>query len=103
MAMRNADAQPSSSPAASAFARQIGGGPGFVDENELPRIEVELRPKPSLTLLQDVRPLLLLGMRGLFLNVISWRSKKRQITDEEKRSPLLAINRSCISNSVISG
>ena len=68
--------------------------PGFVDENEFPRIQVELRPKPRLTLLQDVRALLLLGMRGLFLNVISWRSKKRQITDEEKCSPQLAINRS---------
>ena len=67
MAMRNADAQPPPAPAASAFARQIGGSPGFIDENELPRIEVELRPKPRLTLLQDVRALLLLGMRGLFL------------------------------------
>ena len=84
MAMRNADAQPPPAPAASAFARQIGGSPGFIDENELPRIEVELRPKPRLTLLQDVRALLLLGMRGLFFNMISWRSKKRQITDEEK-------------------
>ena len=103
MAMRNADAQPPPAPAASAFARQIGGSPGFIDENELPRIEVELRPKPRLTLLQDVRALLLLGMRGLFFNVISWRSKKRQITDEEKRSPQLAIKRSWISNSVTSG
>jgi len=42
-------------------------------------------------------------MRRLFLNVIPWRSKKRQITEEEKRSPQLAINRSWISDSVISG
>ena len=33
------------------------------------------------------------GMRGLFLKVISWRLKNRQITDEEKRSPQLAIRR----------
>jgi len=103
MTVRDADPQPSPSPAASAFARQIGGSPGFVDENKLPRIDVELRPKPRLTLLQDVRTLLFLGMCGLFLKVISWRSKKRQITDEENRSPLLAISRSSISNSVISG
>jgi hypothetical protein len=62
-----------------------------------------LRPKPLLTPLQDVRALLFLGMRGFFLNVISCRSKKRQITDEEKRSPQLAISRSWISNNVMSG
>jgi hypothetical protein len=45
-------------------------------------------------LLQNVRASLLLGMRGLFLKVISWRSKNRQITEEEKRSPQLAISRS---------
>ena len=103
MAVGNADAQPSPSPAASAFARQICGSAGLIDENEPSRIEVELRPKPLLALLQYVRALLLLGMRGLFLKVISWRSKKRQITDEEKRSPQLAIRRSWISNSVMSG
>ena len=48
MAMGNADAQPSTAPASSAFARHIGGGPGFVDEHELPRIEVELpQTKPG--------------------------------------------------------
>jgi hypothetical protein len=103
MAVRNADAQPSPSPATAAFARQIGGGSCFINENKLSRIEIELRPKPFLALLQDVRALLLLGMRGLFLKVISWRSKNRQITEEEKRSPQLAINRSWISSSVISG
>jgi hypothetical protein len=66
MSVGNADAQPSPSPAASAFARQICGSSGFVDENELPRIKVELRSKPLLALLQDVRALLLLGMRRLF-------------------------------------
>ena len=65
VAVGNADAQPSPSSAASAFARQIGGSPRFIDENEFSRIEVELRPKPFLALLQDVRALLLLGMRGL--------------------------------------
>ena len=103
MAMRNADAKPIAQSAASALARQIGGSPSFIDEYELSWIEVELRPKPNLALLQDIRTLVFLGMRGLFLDVISCRSKKRQITEEEKRSPQLAINRSRISNSVISG
>jgi hypothetical protein len=62
-----------------------------------------LRGKPVLALPQDVRALLLLGMRGLFLNVIPWRSKKHQIAEEEKRSPRFTIKRSWISNSVISG
>ena len=93
MAVGNADPQPSPSPTAPAFARQIGGSPGFIDEDKLSRIEIELRPKPFLALLQDVGALLLLGMRGFFLNVISWRSKKRQIRDDEKCSPQLPISR----------
>src|SRR5579871_1124736 len=103
MAVGNADPQPSPSPAASAFACQIGRSSRFVDENEFPGVRIELRPKPRLALLQDVRALLLLGVGSLFLKVISWRSKKRQITDEEKCSPQVAINRPWISSSVISG
>jgi hypothetical protein len=70
MAMRNADAKPLALSAASAFARQIGGSPRFVDEYQLFRIEIELRPKPLLALFQDVRALLFCGMRSFFLNVI---------------------------------
>jgi hypothetical protein len=103
MAVGNADPQPSPTSASPAFARQIGGSPGFVDEDKLSRIEIELRPEPFLTLLQNIRALLFLGVRGLFLKVISWRSKNRQITEDEKRSPQLAIRRSWISNSVMSG
>jgi hypothetical protein len=66
MAVGNADPQPSPSPTAPAFARQIGGSPGFIDEDKLSRIEIELRPKPFLALLQDVGALLLLGMRRFF-------------------------------------
>ena len=70
VAMGNADAQPQSLPAASAFARQVGGGPRFINEYELFGIEIELRFKPLLALLQDVRTLLFLGVRSFFLNVI---------------------------------
>ena len=66
MAMRNADAKPLALSAASAFARQIGGSPRFVDEYQLFRIKIELRPKPLLALFQDVRALLFFGMRCLF-------------------------------------
>ena len=103
MAVGNADPQTSPSPTAPAFSRQIGGSPSFIDEDKLSGIEIELRPKPFLALLQDVGPLLLLGMRGFFLKVISCRSKKRQITEDEKCSPQLSIRRCWISNSVISG
>ena len=71
MAVRNRGAQPSPSPAASAFARQIGGSAGLIDENEFQRIEVGLPGEPVPALLQNVRALLLLGVRGLFLTVIS--------------------------------
>ena len=71
MAMRNGGAQPSSAPATSAFARQIGGSPSLVDEDEFQRIEVGLPGEPVPALLQNVRALLLLGVRGLFLTVIS--------------------------------
>ena len=70
MAVRNGGAQALSPPAASAFARQIGGSPGLVDGNESRRIEVG-SGEPVPALLQDVRALLLLGVCGLFLTVIS--------------------------------
>jgi hypothetical protein len=85
------------------FARHIRRSPGLVDEHEAGRIEIELPGEPVAALLQNVRALLLLGMRGLFFKVISWRSKKRQSTEDEKRSPQLAIRHSCISSSVMSG
>jgi hypothetical protein len=103
MAVGNADPQPSPSPTAPAFARQIGGSPGFINEDKLSGIEIELRPKPFLALRQDVGALLLRSVRGFFLNVMSCRSKKRQSTEDEKRSPKLATRRSSISNSVMSG
>jgi hypothetical protein len=66
MAVGNADPQPSPSPTAPAFARKIGGSPGFIDENKPSGIEIELRSKPFLALLQDVGTLLLRSVRGFF-------------------------------------
>jgi hypothetical protein len=103
VAVRNGGTQPSAEPRASARARHIRRGSGLVDKYQAGRIEIELPGKPVAALPQNVRASLLLGVHGLFLNVISWRSKKRQSTEDEKRSPQLAIKRSCISSNVRSG
>jgi hypothetical protein len=66
MSVRNGGAQALPPPAASAFARQIGGSPGLIDEKEFRRIEVSLPCEPVPALLQDVRALLLLGVCSLF-------------------------------------
>ena len=42
---------------------------GFVDEDQLLRIEIKLAIKPDAPPLQDIRPVLLQCMCGLFLNV----------------------------------
>ena len=84
MAVRHGGAQPSSAPASSAFARQIGRGAGFIDEDELRRVEIGLSLEPFEAALQHVRPLLFGGMRALFLNVTRCRSKKRHKTELEK-------------------
>src|SRR5208337_3238667 len=51
------------------------------------------KPDPTLSSLNGVRNM------SLFLKVISWRSKKRQSTETEKRSPQFRIRRSWISSS----
>ena len=71
MTVRNGGAQPSSAPATSAFAGQIGGSSSLVDENKSQRIEVGLPGEPVPALFRNVRALLLLGVHGLFLTVIS--------------------------------
>ena len=80
----------------------FGGSAGFVDEDEPRRIELEMAGEPVPTLLQNVRALLLLGMRGLFLNVMLQRSKKRH-SGGGGGGGQLATRRSCISSSVMCG
>jgi hypothetical protein len=58
-------------------AGHIGGGPGFVDEDEALRVQIELAIEPVLALLQDVGAILLDGVASLFLRVMPWRTKKR--------------------------
>jgi hypothetical protein len=64
--VRDGRPQAAPAPATSAFAREIGGGSGVVNENEFRRIEIELprEPFPASTL--HVRALLFLGMRCFF-------------------------------------
>ena len=77
MAVRDGGAQPLTAGRTPASTRHIGRRPCLVDEDKLIRIEVDLAVEPFLPLLQDVRPLLLGGVRGLFLSVIFRRWKKR--------------------------
>ena len=59
--------------AAAAQARHLGRSPGLVDEDEPRGIEVGLVLKPGLALGLHVDPVLLAGVRRLFLNVTPWR------------------------------
>ena len=103
MAVRDGGPQSPSAPAASMLSSETGGSAGLVDEDEFRGIKIELGGEPVPALLQNIRAPLLLGVRGLFLNVTPWRSKKRQSTETEKRSPQFWIRRSWISSSVMSG
>lgn len=51
-------------------AGHVGGGPRLVDEDQALRIEIELVIEPVLALPQDVGPVLLDRVPGLFLRVI---------------------------------
>lgn len=66
VAMRDRGTRPLAFQSAPAQARHVGRGPRLVDEDEPFRVEVELAVEPVLPPLQDVRPLLLARMGGLF-------------------------------------
>src|SRR4051794_4350896 len=55
-----------------------GGSPGLIDEHQPLGIEVELALEPGRAPLANIRPVLLGGMRRLFLRVIWCRRQKRQ-------------------------
>ena len=78
MAVWNERPQALTAPAAAMTAGHVGGGPGLVDEDEPVGIEIELGLEPGPALLQDVRPILLGRVGGLFLRVMAWRAKKRR-------------------------
>jgi hypothetical protein len=54
------------SDASAMAARHVGFGPGFVDEDQPPRINRRLARLPSLTPPGDVRPVLFGGAKAFF-------------------------------------
>jgi len=61
-------------------AGHLGAGASLVDEEQPGGVEVVLPVEPGVPRLVYVRPLLLGGMRRLFLRVMPWRAKKRCTT-----------------------
>ena len=68
-------------------ARHVRRSPGFVDEDQAVRVEVELSVEPVETPLQDVRAILLDGMPGLFFRVIPCLRKNRHSDEVEVAIP----------------
>ena len=77
MPVRHAGPQALAAERSSVPPGHVRRGPGLVDEDEARGVEIELIVEPLLTSPQDVRPLLLGRVRGLFLRVIRRRAKKR--------------------------
>jgi hypothetical protein len=94
--MRNAATQTQSAPSPAVTARHVGHRRSLIDEHQFQWIEIELTVEPCPTPLTDVGPVLFVRVRGLFLNVMSWRSKKRQIIDGDTLSPRVRSSRSQI-------
>ncbi len=67
MAMGHAGAAAFAAPGPAAQAGHLGGGPGFVEKNQLSRIEVRLQLEPRYTPGRYVFTILLACMRRLFL------------------------------------
>jgi hypothetical protein len=77
VAVRDRRPQPFSARRSPMQARHLGAGAGLVDEHQRVRVEIELALEPRLASAQDVRPILLGRVPGLFLSVIRRRWKKR--------------------------
>ena len=79
MALRDAGTQPLAFLSPATQAGHIGRRAGLVYEDEFVGIELELVLEPGLAPLQDVGPIPLRRVRGLFLNVRPQRSRKVQM------------------------
>ena len=75
--MRETHAQAFAFGAAAMAAGHVGRGPCFVDEDETFGFQIDLAVEPIVPLLQDIGPILLGCMRGLFFRVMPRRAKKR--------------------------
>ena len=70
MTVWNAGAQSLALRRAPVLTRHVRRRPGLVDEDEFCGIEIELALEPVFAPLQDVRPILLGRMGGLFFQVM---------------------------------
>ena len=86
----------------SAQTSHLGRQSGFIDEDQLRRIEVELAVEPGAAAPQDVGAVLLQCMRGLFLNVQPWPRSQSLKALRPMRIDRSAASRSTISFSVMS-
>ena len=71
MAVREAHPQALAPRSASVAARHVCGGPRLVDKDQVLGSEIELASEPGPALLQDVGPLLLDRVPGLFFRVMA--------------------------------
>src|SRR3954453_22138361 len=100
--MRHASPQPPTAQGPPIAPGHVGGSPGLVDEDQALGIEIKLALEPGLAPLANIRPVLLGGMRCLFLRVIWWRRQKRQSALTLTWAPFSA-NRAFNSGRVMSG
>src|SRR3954463_1787483 len=100
--MRHASPQPPTARGPPVAPGHVGRSPGLIDEHQPLGIKVELALEPGLAPLADIRPVLLGGMRGLFLRVILCRRQKRQSALTLTCAPCSA-KRAFNSGRVISG
>ena len=87
--MRNRHEQPRASRAAPVRAGHVRRRPGLVDEDQTFRFKIRLAVEPVAALLHDVGPVLLDGVRGLFLPVRPWRWKNRESAEVDARNAAL--------------
>ena len=102
MAVRHAGPATLTTWRSSAQTRHLRRQACLVDEDQLRRIEIELAVEPGLTALQDVGPVLLQCMCGLFLNVHPWARSHALKALRLIRTDRSANSRSTISFSVMS-
>lgn len=69
MPVREAHTQPLAFRTSSVRARHVGRSPGFINEDQSLRIEIELRLEPATAALQHVWTILLYSVANLFLRV----------------------------------
>jgi len=84
VAVREAHPQPLAFRATTVAADHIGRGPGFVDEDQALRFEIELTLKLIMTLLQDFEAILLYRMACLFCASVHGE-QKNDVARQRKR------------------